>query len=316
MTIVEACLHLMGFLREEQRLIPHVSTDYDDPLPHAVGAVNAALQTLAVASPLFATKRPKSAWFHAEETVAITGATSGGKVASCAAWPTWAAGCKIELPGDDDYNRIVSVSGTVATLQFPHLGDATGSATLYGDSAILDSDVITVLDPVETRGGVPLRPASGRGSLKLPSYVERTDFGRISRITPVASAGQSYWVETVQLDGAAQTSLRMMLHTPPSADYIVGFNARCALARFEASEVTAESTEIISVPSGFVETLFLPLAVVRFLSSPAMQNFDVGGTTNARALEAAVEQTKQGFAMLEKMNPQAVKGIRIYPGLG
>jgi hypothetical protein len=63
-------------------------------------------------------------------------------------------------------------------------------------------------------------------------------------------------------------------------------------------------------------TLFLPLAVVRFLSSPAMQNFDVGGTTNARALEAAVEQTKQGFAMLEKMNPQAVKGIRIYPGLG
>ena len=315
MTIVDACLHLMSFLREEQRLIPHVSTDYDDPLPHAVNAINATMQTLAVASPVFAVKRPKSAWFHESETVAVTGVTVGGKVASCASWPTWTAGCKIQLPGDDNWNRVVSVSGTVATLQFPHFGTTSGDATLYGDAAILDTDIVTVLDPVMTRDGVPLRPASGPGNLGLPAYVDRIDFGRVARVTPIANGSNAYWVESVQQDGIDQPSLRMMLHTAPTEDYVVGFNARCVLARFEADEITDESTEVISVPSGFVETLFLPLAVVRFLSSPAMQNFDVGGTSNAKALEMAQAQADQGMAMLRKMNPQAKKGIRMYPGL-
>jgi hypothetical protein len=406
--------YLLSFLREEQRTIPHASTDFDDPIPHAVRAVNATLQTLAVASPLFAVKRPKSAWFHASESVAVTGVTVGDKVASCTAWPSWAAGCKIQLPGDGDYNRIVSVSGTVATLQFPHQGDTSGTATLYGDVATLDDDVITVLDPVRTRGGVDLRPASGPGNLTMPSAVDRVDFGRIMRVTPLSVGRNSYFVDSVADEGDSQVRLRMMLNSAPSEDLIVGFNARCALGRltedmvygekyrfasilsassttnFLTPNITADENVIqnqaqvgdviipytedggsfatsipmadggvyyiqsitgfefkvtttpggavlditqdsdfladlylssatttqFPIPNEFLETLFLPLATVKFLSSPAMQNFDVGGTTNARALELAQAQSEQGFAMLAKMNPQAQKSFRMWPGLG
>lgn len=405
--------HLLSFLREEQRTIPHASTDFDDPIPHAINAVNATLQTLAVASPLFAVKRPKSAWFHAPETVAVTGVTVGAKVASCASWPSWAAGCKIELPGDPDWNRVVSVSGTVATLQFPHQGSTSGDATLYGDVASIDSDVVTVLDPVSTRGGVVLRPASGKNNLTLPSAVDRIDYGRVMRINPVSTGRQSYLVESVAHDGDSQVTLQMRLSTSPSEDFIVGYDARCTLGRLTEDMVLGEKYRLASIlsssattnfctpnvsedenviqndaqvgdaiipytpdggtfstpipmadggvyyiqsitgfefkvtttpggavlditqdsdfladlylssatatqfpiPNEFVETLFLPMCVVRFLSSPAMQNFDVGGTVNAKALEMAQAQADQGMAMLRKMNPQAQKGIRMFPGL-
>lgn len=401
--------HLLSFLREEQRTIPHASTDFDDPIPHAINAVNATLQTLAVASPLFAVKRPKSAWFHAPETVAVTGVTVGAKVASCASWPSWAAGCKIQLPGDPDWNRVVSVSGTVATLQYPHQGSTSGDATLYGDVASIDNDVVTVLDPVMTRGGVALRPASGKNNLTLPSAVDRIDYGRVMRINPVSTGRESYLVESVAHDGDSQVTLQMRLSTSPSEDFIVGYDARCTLGRLTdemvlgekysfagvlsgndtdsrislnvaADEVAiaagavgdvfiptstnpinplarggiyfidsigpagayftlsninngdtldlvesgdfegelyyaAATTTQFPIPNEFVETLFLPMCVVRFLSSPAMQNFDVGGTVNAKALEMAQAQADQGMAMLRKMNPQAQKGIRMFPGL-
>jgi hypothetical protein len=337
-------------------------------------------------------------------------------VANSLDWPSWAAGCKIQLPGDSDYNRIVSVSGTVATLQFPHQGDTSGTATLYGDVAALDDDVITVLDPVRTRGGVDLRPASGPGNLTMPSAVDRVDFGRIMRVTPLSVGRNSYFVDSVADEGDSQVRLRMMLNSAPSEDLIVGFNARCTLGRLteaalygekfsftgllstndttdrvSASNATddtaltasavgdmlivtgyaavgtppdlpiggtyyietkfsgpavrlaswkvgntiggivdiqvqgefyadlysaASTTTEFPIPNEFLETLFLPLATVKFLSSPAMQNFDVGGTTNAKALELAQSQTEQGFAMLAKMNPQAQKSFRMWPGLG
>jgi hypothetical protein len=413
MTARQIVDHLLSFLREEQRAIPHVSTDFDDPLPHALIAVNASLQTLAVASPLFAVKRPKSAWFHSPQSVAVTGATYGGKTVTCASWPSWAAGCQIQLPGDGDVNRIVTISDAVATLQYPHLGTATGSATVFGDATQLDDDVITVLDPVRTRGGVDLRPATGRGNLTLPAATDRVDFGRIMRVVPLSVGRNSYFVESVADQGDSQVRLRMMLNAAPDADLIVGFNARCSLgritedmvlgtrSRFDSALVIDAGADSLTttsagdmaivasmevgdvfvpytpagcssctpsplvdgtsyyvrsvghgcitlssveggplldltdagrlfadvymqrgtsspfpIPNEFLETLFLPLCVVKFLSSPAMQNFDVGGTVNARALELAEAQSQQGFAMLAKMNPQANKSFRMYPGLG
>jgi hypothetical protein len=248
----------------------------------------------------------------------------------------------------------------------------------------------------------------------MPSAVDRVDFGRIMRVTPLSVGRNSYFVDSVADEGDSQVRLRMMLNSALSEDLIVGFNARCALGRLTEDMVYGEkyrfatilsanaTTDVLSanasedelviqtlaqvgdvvipytpdgssfytprpmadggvyyiqsitamefkltttpggavlditqdsdfmadlylqsatttqfpIPNEFLETLFLPLAVVKFLSSPAMQNFDVGGTTNAKALELAQAQTEQGFAMLAKMNPQAQKSYRMWPGLG
>lgn len=301
---------LFGYLTKEQRTIPHVSTEWQDPLPYALEAINGALQEMAVLSPLFAAKQQRSAYFRAPASVSVSGLTRGGKTAT-ATWPTGAAGCLVQLPGDSEVNRILSISGTTATLQFPHISDdTTGTATVSFDTATLDSDVVTVLEPVRVRGGSRITAATGREQLSQPSYVDGGDFGRPLRVSSAPSS-QAYYIETAIFSGASQPALRMMLRNAPAAELVVEFQARCGLGRFTSSDVYAGSdpqpATPIPVPSSYIESIFYPLALFRFFSSPVLRNADVP--------EFVATQARTAQEMLKSMQPQGRKDGHFSPGL-
>lgn len=309
-TVRDVVESLYGYLTAEQRTIPHVATDWQDPLPYALLAINGALQEMAILSPLFAAKQQRSAYFRAPATVSVSGMTRGARTVT-ATWPDGAAGCLIQLPGDTETNRILSISGTTATLQFPHLSnDASGVATLTYDAATLDSDVVVVLEPVRIRGGHSIRAATGRDNLLSPAYQQSGDYGRPLRVSSMPSE-QAYFIESAIIAGASQPALRMMLRNAPTSELVIEYQARCSLGNFTAADVYAESdpqpTTAIPVPASFVESLFFPLVLFRFFSSPVLRNTD--------APEFVSIQARSATEMLKSMRPQGRKDGHFYPVL-
>lgn len=304
MTVREAINAMFRYLRSEQRTIPFAGDTYDDPMPDAIDAMNATLQQMAAFAPLFATKQQRSAYFRAPSTLAVTGLTNGGMTATAASWPTWSPGCMILLPGDEDMNRILSVSGTTATLQFPHLSDtAAGTATINVDCAELASDIITVLEPVRYRGSCTnIPPAGGRDELATGD-----------------SDNVRYFIESALANNAVK--LRMMLSGHFAQDTVLEFQARTALGTITQANVydaegdaDADPGVALPVPVGFVESIFLPLALDIFFSKPCITNYDISSLRNEDATKLVREQAKTALAMLERMRPQGRKPARLVPG--
>ncbi|HEY1052164.1 MAG TPA: hypothetical protein VGE39_20475 [Prosthecobacter sp.] len=299
MTVREAVNAMFRHLRAEQRAIPFVEegATYDNPLPDAIDAMNTALQQLAVYLPLFGAKQQRSAYFHAPATVAVTGLAEGGMAATSAAWPAWAPGCLVRLPGDAHVNRILSLSGNTATLQFPHLSETTaGDATVLCDCAELPADVISVLGPVRPRGSRHSLPAaSGRESLAIPRG---------------EGAEARYFVESAVVN--RQVKLRLMLSAPVSAATVIEFQARTSLGTITADDVTAPGPGVpIPVPANFVESLFLPIATDLFFSKPCVTNYDVSSLRNEDAPKLIRQQAETARDMMERMRPQGRKSARV-----
>jgi hypothetical protein len=318
LTVRNVVEQLYRYLRKEQRTIPFdpaKEPHVDNPLPEALIAINGALQQMAVECPVFAARGLRSAFFRAPVTLAVSGLTEGAQtMPQPAGWAAWMAGCEVQLPGDEHANRILSTDGTDVTLQFPHLSSSTsGSATVTADSALLDADVIKVLPAVKTRNGVQLHAANGRFDLRKPLRGRRPDYGRSNAGT--SGPGLSYYVESVMVPGAAAPRLSMMLHPAPAANLVVEFEVRASLGWFtkddvflpEVEDVTPPPPEIpVPVPAQFVESIFLPMALWRFLSSSVMRNKDIPQYVQNQA-ETAAE-------MLKKMRPQAEKSGSFEPG--
>lgn len=305
------------YLRREQRGIPFdgaAEPDLDDPLPEALLAINGALQEMAVLCPVFAARGVRSAFFHAPVEVAVTGLTNGGKTMDApAAWADWMAGCAVQLPGDEHGNRMLGCDGTQVALQFPHLSShASGSAKVTADAAALDADVIRVLPVVRSRDGVPLHAANGRFDLRRDARLERSDFGRWRRGGGPGGEGMSYYVESLAGPGGAGRRLCLMVNPAPEADLVLEFEARTALGWFTAADVyavgedAAQPESLIPVPGQFVESIFLPMALWRFLSSSVMRNTDIPPYVQ--------DQVKKAAELLGKMRPQAEKNGRFEPG--
>lgn len=299
MTVRNAIDAMFRYLRLEQRVMPFPDdATYDDPLPDAVDAMNTALQQLAVYLPLFGAKQQRSAFFHAPETVAISEVEEGALEATASAnWPEWMAGCLVQLPGDPNVNRILSLSGTNATLQFPHLSSTeSGEATVLCDCAELPAEVITVLGPV--------RPRGGRHSLPAASGREELATGDGSDVR--------YFVESAVVN--RQVRLRLMLSGPVSTATVIEFQARTTLGTITAADVTAEPAVPIPVPANFVESIFLPIATDIFFSKPCVTNYDVSSLRNEDAPKLVRQQAQMARDMMERMRPQGRKGARVRAG--
>lgn len=312
MTVRDAINAMFRYLRAEQRVIPfsEVTATYDNPLPDAVDAMNTALQQLAVYLPLFGAKQQRSAYFHAPATAVVAGLTEGGMQATSAGWPAWAAGCLVQLPGDAGANRILSISGNTATLQFPHLSTtAGGDATVFCDAVTLPQDVIAVLGPVRPRGARhALEAASGREEL--------TSCG--------GSDAPRYFVESAVVN--REVKLRLMLSGPVSTATVIEFQARTALGTitpadvYDAEEVLAEGQQAsdpgvpLPVPANFVESLFLPIATDIFFSKPCVTNYDVSSLRNEDAPKLVRQQAQMARDMMERMRPQGRKSARVRAG--
>lgn len=301
MTYRQASDAIRRFLRTEQRVTPHTSDQYDDPLPDVIQAMNAALQQISVLGPFEATKQGRAAFFRAPATVAVSALTRGGTTCTITGAQTYMAGCEIALPGDASRNRIIKLSGTNATLQFPHLSDsATGDATIYFDAAELPTDVLTVHEPVRNRNGSPLEAVSGRQKLSERSPALR------------------YYIEATTATGGVPR-YRMMLSGAPTSELVVEFQARCALGRVTAADIQdsgnnfADPNIEVQVPAGFVESIFLPIALDIFFSMPCIVNYDIAALKNADSVQLIRDQAAAARVMLENMKPQGKKPMRITP---
>ena len=309
--VVEA---LYRYLRKELRAIPYDAT-LENPLPDALLAINGTLQELAVGAPLFAAKQTKSALFRASETVTVTAAAQYGTTATKGtAWDDRMLGCKITLAGESQPNRILSISTVTATLQNAILGaSAAGSAVVAYDCVELPSNVIAVHTPVRFVGGARLRPSNNRFDLDQPLYESTDDYGRV-RLSPVQGSANKYLIQTHMQEGVGRPKLRMMLRDAPTIDSVVQYEARCSLGYFTSADVAGaapgytDPATAIPIPNEFVETLFLPLAVMRFFSTPIMRDVTPPTYVEKNAQAAA--------AILEAMRPQARTPAVLYPSLG
>jgi len=301
MTVRETIAAMLSYLRVEQRAIPYAGgADYEDPLPDALAACNAALQQMAALGPLFAAKQQRSAYFRAPTPVAVSGLTHGGMTAT-GSFPAWAAGCWVDLPGDPAMNRILSITGTTATLQFPHLSDtASGTATVNVDTAELDGDIITVLEPVRFRGSKRV----------LTAVSSREELSQ--------SCGDvRYFIESAISNGAVK--LRMMISGYVSTDTVLEFQARTALGELTRADVynnDAGHTDpgvALPVPANFVESIFLPLALDAFFAKPTITNYDIPSLRNQDAPSLIHQQAQTALVLLERMRPQGRKPVGLWP---
>lgn len=306
MTVRDITVSMLSYLRLEQRGIPYGGDSaYVDPIPDVVGAMNSALQKMAVLGPLFAAKQQRSAYFRAPSTLAVSGLSNGTKTAT-GAFPAWSDGCWVLLPGDGTMNRITAISGTTAMLQFPYLGAlANGTAMINVDTAELDGDIITVLEPVRLRGSrYRIQAVSNREELaSLGGCEDRTRYFIDSAIA------------------AGEVKLRMMLQGYVSTDTVIEFQARTSLGRITVADVytveapTVDPGTLVPVPAQFIESIFLPLALDEFFASAAITNYDVKSLLNQDAPTLIRAQAIQAMELLKNMRPQGNKPVRMMPGL-
>ena len=302
MTVRDAINTMLGYLRVEQRGIPYAGgTDYDDPLPDALAACNAALQQMAVLGPLHAAKQQRSAYFRAPLTLSVTGLSNGGTTAT-GDFPAWAAGCWVQLPDDPRMNRILSISDSTAQLQFPHLSTTTsGSATVNVDTAELPADIITVIEPVRFRGS--------RDS--LIAAASRTELAH------TCGSEVRYFIESAVSNGSVR--LRLMLSAYVQADTVIEFQARTAHSPLTRADVYLDEEGYpdpgvpLPIPANFVESIFLPLALDAFFAKPTITNFDTSSLRNQDAPTLIRQQAQTALALLERMQPQAKKPARMAP---
>ena len=199
-------------------------------------------------------------------------------------------------------NRILSVSGTTATLQFPHLSDATsGTAEINADTVELDTDIITVLEPVRFRG-------SKRALTAVASREE---------LAQSCGGDLCYFIESAIINGTVK--LRMMLSGYVSTDTVFEFQARTALGQLTRADVyTSDDAHTdpgvpLPVPANFVESIFLPLALDAFFAKPSITNYDIPSLRNQDAPNLIHDQAQAALVLLQNMRPQGHKPVRLKP---
>jgi hypothetical protein len=302
MTYRQASDAIRRYLRTEQRVTPHADESYDNPLPDVIQAMNAALQQISVLGPFEATKQGRAAYFRAPATVAVSALTRGGTTCTITGAQSYMAGCQIALPGDPDRNRIIKLSGTTATLQFPHISDSTsGDAVIYFDTAELPTDIITVHEPVKKRGT----------GAQLEAVLSRQKFEE-------QSSSLRYYIEaTTATPGIPR--YRMMLSSAPTSELVIEFQARCALGRVAEADIQgagpgyADPGVEVQVPAGFAESIFLPIATDLFFAAPSIVNYDIAALKNADAVKLIRDQAAAARVMLSSMKPQGKKPMKLMP---
>lgn len=303
--------NLFRLLRKEDAVIPFSDTDKRDPMPDALKAINGTLQFLAVTSPLFAAKKTASVLLRAPKTIAVDMGFDYQSQVDSTEFDGWMVGCRIEFDGIREENRIISKSSNTVTLQnqVPATAFTGKSATVYCDSADLPADVIKVYDPVRFVNGPIISPAIGRGHLSAP-VSSRDDYGRRRRAQ--SGCENAYYIESVAVSGVSHPVLRLMLKNHATVLGNVEFVARVSLGYFTQDDVFAEGSPDadpstpIPVPSDFVESIFLPLAVMRFYESPELKDAEIP--------QAVKNSAQAAMQMLAAMSPQANKPAIFTPG--
>lgn len=226
--------------------------------------------------------------------------------------PTWAAGCTIRLGDDQEDNEVVkpdAIGDLTITLMRPYAGTSmvsTGTGTVYHDAITLASDVWGVSPPVVLLGERELLPLRGERDLRV--YAADTGHRRVSYhdvaggLTVVANRRDvdvpvGYFVESVFLQPPQnEVRLRMRVAPLPPVQYSLQFEERLNPPRVAN---LSNPTEIVPVPQGMYESVFLPLLRNQFTTQ---KHFEA---SNIRPM--LQKQADQAFQLLAKLKPQSAR---------
>jgi len=209
-------------------------------------------------------------------------------------------GSSIYIQGSTQWNTILAAdsSGVGATLRDPFMGPSvTGAtATIVGDT------------------------------IKLPNYFGLTDvhihpaddeYHRDSKLTPFTSFAEYQEVAYYENDVANQEPERYLIEYHnndvilrvwpfPDGPYLLKLQGEAIPARYAVADL---SSEVISpdLPSGMVETVFLPIFRYGLTRFPHFNNDDV--------VPRLREDYERAMLQLEHMEPQKARCTQTVPGL-
>lgn len=305
MTITQASANLLAHFSPEERDVPD-HADYPGRNAIVLEAMNGALQECYAMGSPWTRWDARGAILKTATTVSIA-VTNGSTAGTITGWADWMAGCTIVIGGHDCDNQIRNASSPVV-LKYPYDGTTgTVSAVVYQDCVSAASDVLAVYGPVRVGGREILpRPNTGLSSIQTEDYGGHIDFGIIRntynpRVAAAAGHPLAYVVETWSSGQYAAPAVRVRLVPANNLAGVMDYNV--TLKPPAITNIAA--TDLIPVPFGFAETIFMPVARQKLTSSPFFLD-QSGGEEIRRAYETAI-------TLLSSLNPSKDTGISLIP---
>lgn len=312
MTIGTLLNRLLTHFSPEERSVPDSPT-YPGRNAAVVQAINSALQELFTNS-IWTRRDTEGFLLYAPTTVSAT-VTEGSKtVAFDGNWIARFLGCSCRIDGGTIDNRIKSVSGTTATMTYPHDGPTgTKDIVIWHDCLTLPSNVAEVLKPVFIKGGPFLSPRPSPASLNAHQTTEE-DYGFDRLVTvpitheadmaTVVGTPQFYTVEEFQSDAYAVPARRLRVYPAPDSQMVLSTRCRYAAPTYG----TTDTTKSVPIPNDYVESILIPVAEHHLTRSEFFRN-DPARQSIAQGYQTAI-------ALLQSLNPQNSSGVRIRPLMG
>lgn len=312
MTLGTIIARLLTHCSPEERNIPD-NPIYPGRNAAVVQAVNSALQELFTNS-IWTRRDTEGFLLYAPVTVTATVTAGSKSVDFTGTWQSRFLGCSCRIGNAAADNRIKSVSGSTATMIYPHDGSSgTVSVTLWHDCVTLPTNVAEVLKPVFIKGGPFLSPRPSPASLNAHQTTEE-DYGFDRLVTvpitheadmqTVQGTPQFYTVEEFQTDDYAIPIRRLRVYPAPDSQSVLSARVRYAAPNY----ATTDTTKVLPIPDDYVEAILIPVAEHHFTRSEFFRNEPARG---------AIQQGYQtAVALLQSLNPQNSSGVRIRPLMG
>src|SRR5215471_2011892 len=320
MTVQEVVLECLAYAGVYGFTLGGVDED-EAEIVRAVAAVNNAIQTIYNDGPISLKYDSRSSYFNPPTNLTLA-LTQGGKTAVLTGnFPAWMRGCSVNIAGDAILNRITDItfdSGSNSST-FKLLRAYTGLAgnqqcTVYGDCALLDSDVAQVFEPVTLAPNTRLIPAQSKERFMRMNYWYCPVTGRRCNFIPfytvwekVQGVPQNYRVER-RLDSAALGgSLYLSLNPMPTWGCNVSYDVYRKpdlISRDMLDEEGGDDPEVefSMLPPEMIESYLLPIARWKFVCSHPEVKITEARPTLEPDYQEAMARLKQGMSIEPQIN--------------
>lgn len=303
----------------DNRTLSEAATAGTEYLESAVDAINAAAQQIYLLGPSTISIRDFGMLTRPQATITATG-NQYEATATLAGSESWMVGCSCQIGSAIPYNRILSITAGVATMQNPlDVAQAESSMTVWGDALAISADITEVLYGVTLDDKITLRAASSEPDLYSDSLLYNPgDYGRafpnrLASRPPVPGQPRAYYMAPIMPTGnAASSPLYLRLSPYPVKTHTLRFRARVRPPKVTVLDLDAPSngancTKQIPIPAGWDESFLLPVAKQIFTGSPFFNN-SAQKDEIARAYKGAIET-------LDQMRGQASRPLSFVPAL-
>ncbi len=306
---------LLRHLSEDERAVPSAESATGRHL-EALSALNGAMQEIYTLTANWFSRMTCGTILSAPVTVSATVNADDSVDIADADWNDWMEFAACSTTGMTPNRGRSMVAGTgvkTLTLLYPHEQTGTFSMEFVNDAVKLDADMMKVTGPVAIRGYGELVPVSGEAELDSRSTgcVSERDYGshlrpptlRAYRDDPVFNKGvpNSYMVDTAFSSSAAPVQW-LRVAPAPDASMPLAYRGIKAPPEYGAGDLETDG-DPVPVPQGWVDTVVLPFALVRFAASPYMED--------AKIRKEAQRQYQAAMALVARSTPQNNVGKRL-----